>query len=659
MERQGEAEGRRTDPYIPARTLRRQGAQLIAMGLFPLCMGLLLLIQVAGSLVFFRGAGVWPQVTGTILSAGTRAEDHGTGSSKRTYVYPEFTYLFEYQGKPYTGTRLEHFGAWHNAAYSDKKTDAARELAAHPVGSPVTVYVNPYFPRWAVLFPDRGVNLGGFMALPFLAVFWGFGGLLVRMGLRQRTRAREEERGGEPPTAVPGEVLAVRLLADHRHADEVRRRRLPLVVAGVALALLVGGVACWPFGAVIAGLCCLVVLNGSNRIDTPFETTGRRLATHGEGFLAMEASSACPRMGETLEIAVLDHAEGRRGSPTVELIVGSRARPNRTPVDWNELVARQVVEVKLEAGSRSPRGKGPVISRGRVQVPAHVGDVRAGDLAWVFRVAIPGDRRQVFHFPLGVTGTVGQPAGGAEGQSMDVAPAAADAAPGQGVPLVGNSLAPQDDRVLATRFLREGERLVWVGERKSVAVDRALRWWMPATSALLVLFFGYLEVSAVRELIRNPGFGAGVGVLIIGLFLCGACLGVREGFLGRLSLWDVAEPRRLAVITDQRVLLLSPLGPSGDDFEWGEETPADAREYSIEREHSLCEVGGVRVEARGERRDLVLTRATGEPDLGEGKSMRWFRPPTDVLLRLEDPEEPGHVAGLVRSVLAARGSSES
>lgn len=132
--------------------------------------------------VFLKAAQVsrgWPSVPGVVNDIeASRYHSGSTGStSTRTYVY-QISYQYAVEGQPYTGDRYS-LGEGSTASRQYDTAGAARQAgtAAHPPGSPITVYYDPQVPSSAVLKP--GANVGsyvplilGLLCFPAGAMFW-------------------------------------------------------------------------------------------------------------------------------------------------------------------------------------------------------------------------------------------------------------------------------------------------------------------------------------------------------------------------------------------------------------------------------------------------------------------------------------------------------
>jgi len=119
---------------------------------------------------FLKSAQVsrgWPSVPGVVNGIeASRYYSGRTGSTNtrtRTYVY-QISYQYVVDGQPYTGDRYS-LGEGSTASRQYDTAAAARQAgtAAHPPGSPITVYYDPEFPGSAVLKP--GANVGSYVPL--------------------------------------------------------------------------------------------------------------------------------------------------------------------------------------------------------------------------------------------------------------------------------------------------------------------------------------------------------------------------------------------------------------------------------------------------------------------------------------------------------------
>jgi hypothetical protein len=129
------------DEMDAARLVAVGAACLAGIVLGTLATGLLLAVaHLRGRIKSSRG---WRPTQGTITAAGSRRHSPSRGS---TYYYPVVTYAFEAAGRRYTHDRIA-FGVGPSSSHDTPESAAAR----YPVGSQVTVYVNPRNPADAVL----------------------------------------------------------------------------------------------------------------------------------------------------------------------------------------------------------------------------------------------------------------------------------------------------------------------------------------------------------------------------------------------------------------------------------------------------------------------------------------------------------------------------
>ena len=85
----------------------------------------------------------WPQSTGTIVKSELLRRSIGRG---REEVTPIIEYEFDYQGRSF---KTSH---WRFGNFSvGNSVNAGAILSSYPVGSPVTVFVNPRHPEKSVL----------------------------------------------------------------------------------------------------------------------------------------------------------------------------------------------------------------------------------------------------------------------------------------------------------------------------------------------------------------------------------------------------------------------------------------------------------------------------------------------------------------------------
>ncbi len=129
------------DEMDAARLAAVGAACLAGVVLGTLATGLLLAVaHLRGRIRSSRG---WRPTQGTITAASSRRHSPSRGS---TYYYPVVTYAYEAGGRRHTHDRIA-FGIGPSSGHDTPERAAAR----YPVGSQVTVYVNPHNPADAVL----------------------------------------------------------------------------------------------------------------------------------------------------------------------------------------------------------------------------------------------------------------------------------------------------------------------------------------------------------------------------------------------------------------------------------------------------------------------------------------------------------------------------
>jgi Protein of unknown function (DUF3592) len=95
----------------------------------------------------------WDAVDGTICAAAVDFDWE--------YYRPKIEYTYVYQGRTFRGTRLRSL-----ALSVNWSGPARRAVAKYPVGSTVTLYVNPRYPGESVL--ERGADP---TFIPFILIF--------------------------------------------------------------------------------------------------------------------------------------------------------------------------------------------------------------------------------------------------------------------------------------------------------------------------------------------------------------------------------------------------------------------------------------------------------------------------------------------------------
>lgn len=105
-------------------------------------------------------AATWPGVPGTVLHSDiTTTSSRDSRNRQRTMYSPVVRYRYEVDGRAYESDRLGAAGTWSTSSIEEARADAARR----PVGSSVTVHVNPSDPSDACLEAGSGMLGWGLM----------------------------------------------------------------------------------------------------------------------------------------------------------------------------------------------------------------------------------------------------------------------------------------------------------------------------------------------------------------------------------------------------------------------------------------------------------------------------------------------------------------
>lgn len=125
------------------------GGLLIASGLSAIFVARILQSQV-------RKENEWEKVAGTITRACVRFDGE--------YFDPDFEYVYYTKGRQFRGNRLRSLMISVNW-----RSPSEKAVARYPSGMPVVVFVNPNYPRDAVLEPG-----GDEQFLPFIITLASF-----------------------------------------------------------------------------------------------------------------------------------------------------------------------------------------------------------------------------------------------------------------------------------------------------------------------------------------------------------------------------------------------------------------------------------------------------------------------------------------------------
>jgi hypothetical protein len=126
---------------------------LVTLGWILVCVGLILACIAAAVKHSAQKQWKWERTTGAITHSGVQMS---SGS-----FHPEIEYRYEYRSCEYRSQRLRSLEITVNWRGPSEKI-----AAAYPVGAEVTVYVDPNYPREAVLEPG-----GHWGFLPFFFTF--------------------------------------------------------------------------------------------------------------------------------------------------------------------------------------------------------------------------------------------------------------------------------------------------------------------------------------------------------------------------------------------------------------------------------------------------------------------------------------------------------
>ena len=118
-------------------------------------------VGLVGLVVFFPQLGDWSAAAGwPSAEAEITASQLLFGGGRSRGARPDFTFRYEWQGRTYTAQGYDLIGAYTSGTGISNGPRSV--LEAHPVGSKVTVLVNPARPGQAVLI--RG-SIGGVIVL--------------------------------------------------------------------------------------------------------------------------------------------------------------------------------------------------------------------------------------------------------------------------------------------------------------------------------------------------------------------------------------------------------------------------------------------------------------------------------------------------------------
>lgn len=149
-------------------------------------------------ILFGNAAASWPETQGTVVSTtiqtSTARAATGTGSAAvrrrealRQY-YPSITYRWTVDGQTYTGSQYQ---VGTTAPKFDEPEQAQAEADKHPAGSAIPVFYDPANPSTAVLAREVSSGVYAPLALGFVMLVLGAGGLkfLPQLSAAQRKAA--------------------------------------------------------------------------------------------------------------------------------------------------------------------------------------------------------------------------------------------------------------------------------------------------------------------------------------------------------------------------------------------------------------------------------------------------------------------------------------
>lgn len=187
---------------------------LIAFGVWGLALGINSLYSAYPGLLNHDGTRRWAVVEGQIVSA--EIDESRVGRPKESRPYKAlFTFQFIHRGKNHTARGYKRGFGWDNDSSVDFHTraEAQAELDRRPVGSRVTVYVNPLDPAKSVLMPDDGsTTRGGAIGGAWVFAFFSLIGITLviagAIALHRKTR-RIRARSHPQQKTSPGVLLRI------------------------------------------------------------------------------------------------------------------------------------------------------------------------------------------------------------------------------------------------------------------------------------------------------------------------------------------------------------------------------------------------------------------------------------------------------------------
>ncbi|GAB5494316.1 MAG: hypothetical protein Phog2KO_45310 [Phototrophicaceae bacterium] len=111
-------------------------------------LGILILSQFGGQILNYLRSTNWQQSSGTIVSSTVESVFETSGER----FVGNVVYVYDFENMTYEGDQVNFFGT----IYVGNQGDAQQMIAPYPVGSTVTLYVDPNDPTQSVL--DRDVS---------------------------------------------------------------------------------------------------------------------------------------------------------------------------------------------------------------------------------------------------------------------------------------------------------------------------------------------------------------------------------------------------------------------------------------------------------------------------------------------------------------------
>jgi hypothetical protein len=143
----------------------------ILIGLPLIIAGFLLIGRGAEKFYIYFASANWPVVKAELVEAELVRSQRDSRGGSTTGIRGKF--LYEYNGKQYTGTNIDITGG-SNTDHEGKKMRLAELLEKKARGEQLDVYVNPADPTFSFIYRDISFDMFGYFLVGMIAVLLGY-----------------------------------------------------------------------------------------------------------------------------------------------------------------------------------------------------------------------------------------------------------------------------------------------------------------------------------------------------------------------------------------------------------------------------------------------------------------------------------------------------